>query len=65
MIIQNDYGFKELKHKTLKEYFSTIKDIQERNRTILLAIEDGYTQTEIGRCLKISFAMVSKIFRGV
>ena len=34
-----------------------------RNRTILLAIEDGYTQGEIARYLGLSTAMVSKIFR--
>ncbi len=63
-IIQNEYEFKMLKNKTLKEYFYNIKGIKIRNNIISLALEDGYTQADIARYLKISSSMVSKIFRG-
>lgn len=62
-IIQTEYGFKQEKSSTLQEHFLDVKDIAERNSAIMHAIEDGYGQAEIARYLKISPAMVSKVFR--
>ncbi len=64
-IIQSEHEFKQEKNKTLKEYFTNAKDRLSRNSAILSAIDNGYTQAEIARYLKVSPAMVSKVFRGV
>ena len=64
-IIQTEHEFKQEKIRTLQEHFSDAKDIASRNSAIVSAIEDGYTQGEIARYLKLSAAMISKIFRGI
>lgn len=64
-IIRDEYQIRQVKSKTLQEYFKDLKSKEERNKNILKALEDGYTQAEVVRYLKISSAMVSKIFRGV
>ena len=64
-VIQTEHAFKQEKGKTLKEYFSDAKEMPSRNSAILSAIDDGYTQAEIARYVKISPAMISKVFRGV
>jgi len=48
-----------LKEKSLEEYF---KDF-ERNEAIKNAFEDGYTQAEIAKYIKLSRSMVSKILK--
>jgi len=55
----------DIKDKTLQEHFNSTQDLSQRNKDIITAIENGYKQSEIARHLKISPAMVSKIFRGV
>jgi len=64
-IVQIEHEFKQEKHKTLQEHFKDAENMVLRNSAILLAIKDGYTQGEVARYLKLSAAMVSKIFRGV
>jgi len=53
------------KSKTLQEHFTDTQDLAQRNKDIITAIEDGYRQSEIARYLKISPAMISKVFRGI
>jgi len=64
-VIQEEHTFRQARVTSLKEHFKDTKEIVSRNRAILLAIDDGYTQGEIARHLGLSTAMVSKIFRGV
>lgn len=57
-VIQTEYEFSQEKEKTLKECFSDVKERSSRNSAILSAIDDGNTQAEIARYLKLSPAMV-------
>lgn len=65
IIIKKDNKIIQEKDKTLEEYFNNTKDLIQRNKYIITAIEDGYKQSEIAIYLNISPAMVSKVFRGV
>jgi len=65
IIIKKDNQITKEKSKSLKEHFKNKKDLLQRNQDVINAIEDGYKQSEIARYLKISPAMISKIFRGV
>ena len=47
--------------KTLSEYFEESDTKVKRNASIRLALEDGYTQSEIAKYLKLSRSTVSKI----
>ncbi len=64
-IIQKEHEFRQEKSRTLQEYFDNVMTKNERNLTILKALDDGYKQSEVAKYLNISSAMVSKIFRGV
>ena len=50
-----------LKQKSLDEYLKTYTSLEDRNRKILEAIDDGYKQSEIARYLGLSSAGVSYI----
>ena len=50
-----------LRQKSLNEYFANFSDKKERNRAIKEALEDGYTQSEIAKYLKLSNSTISKI----
>ena len=65
IIIKKDNKIIQEKHKTLKEHFKNTEDLARRNKDIVNAIEDGYKQSEIASYLKVSPAMISKMFRGV
>ena len=65
IIVKKDNIIIQEKDKTLQEHFNSTQDLMQRNEDILIAIENGYKQSEIARHLKISPAMVSKVFRGV
>jgi len=65
IIIKEDNKIIHEKHKTLKEHFKITKDLAQRNKDIINAIEDGYKQSEIAKSLKVSPAMISKVFRGI
>ena len=65
IIIKEDNKIIQETHKTLKEHFKNTEDLAQRNKDIINAIEDGYKQSEIARYLKVSPAMISKVFRGV
>lgn len=62
-IIKNNNNLTYEKSKTLNEYFNNIKTIKQRDDNIILAINDGYKQSEISRYLNLSDSMVSKVFR--
>jgi len=51
--------------KELDSYFSEEKDKIKRNTAIIQAIEDGYTQAEVGKYLGLSRSAVSKIVKSV
>ncbi len=50
-----------LKQKPLEEHFTSCRDKKARNSAIREALEDGYTQSEIAKFLKLSNSTVSKI----
>jgi len=52
-----------LKQIELKEHFKKCENKKERNKKILVAFKDGYTQSEIARFLKITGAGVSYIVK--
>jgi len=52
-------------HKMLTEHFGDIKTKSERNVAIVAALDDGYTQAEIAKYLKLSRSAVSKIVKSV
>lgn len=62
-IVQDEHKWRKEKTKSLKEHFENCKNIQERNKAVLKALDDGYTQGEVARYLRLSSAMISKIFR--
>jgi len=59
--IKTEYGHRYEKAKTLEEHFNKSKTKQQRNNAIINAVEDGYTQTEIAKYLKLSNSSISKI----
>jgi REP element-mobilizing transposase RayT len=59
--IKNSYIYK--KSKELKEYFSIINTKEKRNKNIVNAYLDGYSQVEIGNYLNLSKSMISKIVK--
>ena len=52
-----------LKQKSLKEHFANCSSKSLRNSAIKEALEDGYTQSEIAKFLKLSNSAVSKIVK--
>ena len=52
-----------LKQKSLKEHFANCSSKSLRNSAIKEALEDGYTQSEIAKYLKLSNSAVSKIVK--
>jgi DNA-binding NarL/FixJ family response regulator len=52
-----------LKQKELNSYFSVPQNFTQRNKNILKAVKDGYTQSEIGRHLGLSRSTVSNIMK--
>ena len=64
-IVQKEHEYGYEKEKALKEHFKNSEIREDRNLAIMRAIDDGYGQAEIARYLKLSSAMISKVFRGV
>lgn len=60
---RSEEGLVKQKQQPLEQYFKAIKNLQERNEKIILALKDGYTQGEIGRHLGVTSALVSHIRR--
>ena len=60
-IVQAEHEFKQEKDKTLQQHFGNYSDKKERNLAILQALDDGYKQAEIGRCLNITASAVAKV----
>ncbi len=52
-----------LKQKPIKEHFANSSNKSSRNGAIKEALEDGYTQSEIAKYLKLSNSAVSKIVK--
>ena len=65
--IKKDKPIVKMQNKSLKDYFPNLDTLSKdkRNRQILKAYEDGYTQIEIGKFIGISNVMVSKIIKKV
>jgi len=59
--IKTEYGIRYEKSKTLQEHFNKSKTKAQRNDAIIIAMEDGYRQSEIATHLKLSSSAVSKI----
>jgi len=59
--IKTEYGIRDEKAKTLQEHFNTSKTKAQRNDAIMVAMEDGYRQSEIAIHLKLSSSAISKI----
>jgi len=62
-IKKSDDGIQISQSKALKEHFTTIQNKKERNRAIINAYLDGYTQISIAQYLKISKSLVSKVIK--
>ena len=62
-IVQKEYRYGYDKEKTLKEHFGDVKNKEERNKAIIKALEDGYTQAEIARYLRITASAIAKVRR--
>ncbi len=60
---QQEQDIVRLKQKSLDEHFCNYQTLEERNKRILEAIQDGYKQSEIARYLGLSSAGVSYIVR--
>ncbi len=60
---QQEQNIVRLKQKSLDEHFCNYQTLEERNKRILEAIQDGYKQSEIARYLGLSSAGVSYIVR--
>jgi hypothetical protein len=65
VIIKTDYIRIREKSKELNSYFHNKQTLKQRNDNVLLAIQDGYKQSEISKYLSVSPSMISKIFRGI
>ncbi len=62
-IVQKEYRYGYDKEKTLKEHFGDVKNKEERNKAIIKALEDGYTQAEIARHFRITASAIAKVRR--
>jgi hypothetical protein len=60
---RSEEGLVKQKQQPLEQHFKEIKNLQERNEKIILALKDGYTQGEIGRHLGVTSALVCHISR--
>ena len=60
---QQEQDIVRLKQKSLEEHLGSYQTLEERNKQILEAIQDGYKQSEIARYLGLSSAGVSYIVR--
>ncbi len=60
---QQEQDIVRLKQKSLEEHLGSYQTLQERNKQILVAIQDGYKQSEIARYLGLSSAGVSYVVR--
>ncbi len=49
--------------KTLDVYFKDIGSIEERNKAMVKAIDDGYTQIALAKYLNLSRSLVSKVLK--
>ena len=62
-IIEKDKAHKIAFSKTLDEHFKDTNSILERNRAMLKAIDDGYTQIALAKYLNVSRSLVSKVLK--
>jgi REP element-mobilizing transposase RayT len=62
-IIKTNNGNKIAYNKSLKEHFSKVTNKTDRNKKILEALDDGYTQIEIAKFLGLSRSLISKIVK--
>ena len=60
---QQEQDIVRLKQKSLEEHLGSYQTLQERNKQILVAIQDGYKQSEIARYLGLTSAGVSYVVR--
>jgi len=58
---QSEEGLVKQKQQPLSKHFKKIKNLKDRNEKIMLALEDGYTQGEVGRYLGVTSALISQI----
>ena len=47
--------------KTYEEHFGDFKSKEERNISVIEALDDGYGQAEVGRYLKITASAIAKV----
>jgi len=58
---RSEEGLIKQKQKPLSKHFKKIENLKDRNQKIMLALEDGYTQGEIGRYLGVTSALISQV----
>jgi len=60
---KSEEGINQQKCVPLTTYFHEIKSLKERNKQILLALKDGYKQSEVARYLNVTSALISHVSR--
>ena len=60
-IVQKEYRYGYDREKTLEEHFGDFKSKEERNISVIEALDDGYGQAEVGRYLKITASAIAKV----
>ncbi len=60
-IVEKEYKYGYNREKRLEEHFENFKSKEERNRAIMKALDDGYTQAEVARYLKLTASAIAKI----
>ena len=60
-IVQKEYRYGYDREKTLEEHFGDFKSKEERNKSIMEALDNGYGQAEVGRYLKITASAIAKV----
>ena len=62
-IIEKDKVHKIAFSKTLDEHFKDVGSIAERNKAMVKAVDDGYTQIALAKYLNVSRSLVSKVLK--
>lgn len=63
-IVQTEKRYSHEKKRTLDEHFKNAKELEKRNISIKLALEDGYKQVDIAKYLGITSSAVAKVKKG-
>jgi putative transposase len=60
-IVRKEPRYRYDRERTLDEHFKDIQNREERNSSIMKALDDGYRQAEVARFLNISASAIAKV----